>query len=49
MIPLEISTAVCECGVDALISVEEGYPLTDDFLKEMHAYWFSENMSFLDD
>lgn len=40
LIPVETSTAVCECGVDSLICQEDGFPLTDDFMKEMHAYWF---------
>ena len=34
-------TAVCpKCGIDSVISESSGYPLTKEFLSEMHKYWF---------
>ena len=34
-------TALCPfCGVDAIIGESSGYPITKEFLKEMHNYWF---------
>jgi len=39
-------TALCpECGIDAVIGSESGYPLNVGFLSEMRAYWF-RGMSF---
>lgn len=34
-------TALCpRCGIDAVIGESSGYPITEDFLKEMNEYWF---------
>lgn len=34
-------TAVCpHCGIDSVIGESSGYPITEDFLKEMKNYWF---------
>ena len=34
-------TALCPyCGIDAVIGESAGYPLTEEFLKKMNAYWF---------
>jgi len=35
-------TAICPmCGVDAVLGDKSGYPLTDEFLREMHELWFN--------
>jgi len=35
------STAVCPyCGIDSIIGVSSGYPITKDFLMKMHNVWF---------
>jgi hypothetical protein len=35
-------TALCpRCGVDSVIGSASGYPITQDFLARMRAYWFS--------
>lgn len=35
------STAICpHCGIDSIIGQSSGYPITQDFLKEMNDYWF---------
>ncbi len=34
-------TAICPyCGIDSVIGEDAGYPLTEEFLKKMHDYWF---------
>ena len=34
-------TALCPfCGIDSVIGDNEGFPLTEDFLKEMYSEWF---------
>jgi len=34
-------TALCaKCGIDAVIGSESGFPITKEFLGEMHKYWF---------
>ena len=34
-------TALCPyCGIDSVIGEGAGYPITKEFLKEMHKYWF---------
>ena len=34
-------TALCpHCGVDAVLGESSGYPITKEFLTEMHAAWF---------
>lgn len=35
-------TALCpRCGVDSVIGSASGYPITQEFLAQMRAYWFS--------
>lgn len=35
-------TAWCpKCGIDSVLGDASGYPITVEFLKKMHAYWFS--------
>lgn len=37
----EGGTALCPyCGIESVIGENSGYPLTRDFLAEMHQYWF---------
>ena len=37
----ESGTAVCPyCGVDSIVGESSGFPVTKDFLKKMHQYWF---------
>lgn len=37
----EAGTALCpHCGVDAVLGESSGYPITKEFLTEMHAAWF---------
>jgi hypothetical protein len=34
-------TALCpRCGIDAVIGSASGFPVTRDFLREMHGVWF---------
>lgn len=34
-------TAICPfCGIDSVIDESSGYPITDEFLKDMNEYWF---------
>ncbi len=34
-------TALCpKCGIDSVIGSTAGFPLTREFLEEMHGYWF---------
>ena len=34
-------TAMCpRCGIDSVIGSKSGYPLTQQFLEEMHLHWF---------
>ena len=34
-------TAICpKCGIDSVIGSKAGFPLTKEFLDEMHGYWF---------
>ncbi|WP_407724897.1 hypothetical protein [Ruminococcus sp. JL13D9] len=36
-------TALCPyCLIDSVIGEKSGYPITEDFLKEMRDYWFDE-------
>jgi hypothetical protein len=33
--------AICpKCGIDSVIGSASGYPITKDFLRTMHLYWF---------
>jgi hypothetical protein len=35
------STALCpHCGIDSVIGSDSGYPITADFLRQMHSHWF---------
>ncbi|MGE7666975.1 cytoplasmic protein [Ureibacillus composti] len=35
------NTALCPyCGIDAVIGESSGYPITEQFLKEMYMEWF---------
>ncbi len=35
------SCALCaKCGIDSVIGSASGYPITEDFLRKMHNYWF---------
>jgi hypothetical protein len=36
-----IYTALCTCGVDAVIGSASGFPITTQFMQAMHAIWFS--------
>ena len=34
-------TALCpNCGIDAVIGSQSGFPIEPQFLKKMHDYWF---------
>ena len=34
-------TALCPyCGVDSVMGESSGYPITQEFLRDMHEYWF---------
>ena len=34
-------TAMCpECGTDSVIGSASGFPISSEFLQEMHSYWF---------
>ena len=34
-------TALCpRCGIDSVIGLASGYPVTGEFLKQMHDHWF---------
>ena len=34
-------TAICPvCDIDSVIGDASGYPITPEFLKELHDYWF---------
>lgn len=34
-------TAICPyCGIDSVIGESSGFPITEEFLKEMNKYWF---------
>lgn len=35
------STALCpRCTIDSVIGAASGVPLSDEFLRQMHAHWF---------
>jgi len=37
----EGQTALCaRCGVDSVIGAASGFPITKEFLEEMHKHWF---------
>jgi len=34
-------TAVCpRCGIDSVVGSASGYPITHEFLSDMHRHWF---------
>ena len=34
-------TAFCpECQIDSVLGTASGFPITDEFLREMHRHWF---------
>jgi len=36
-----VGTAICPyCGVDSVIGEGSGYPITEEFLTQMHKRWF---------
>ena len=36
-------TALCPyCGIDSVIAEKSGYKITDEFMNEMHKFWFGE-------
>jgi len=35
------ATALCYCGIDAVIGSQSGYPISKKFLTDMHHRWFS--------
>ena len=36
------ATALCpKCGIDSVIGTGSGYPVTREFLSEMHEHWFA--------
>lgn len=36
-------TALCPyCGIDSVIGESSGYPITEEFLAKMKAYWFGD-------
>jgi len=38
----EGQTALCPyCGIDSVIGDKSGFPITDEFLAEMKAFWFN--------
>jgi len=40
-------TALCpRCGIDSVIGDRSGIPITDQFLRRMHAYWFERTVPF---
>jgi predicted metal-dependent phosphoesterase TrpH len=42
-LPEGSGTALCPyCGIDSVIGESSGYPITDEFLKEMKKFWFKE-------
>jgi hypothetical protein len=37
----EGQTALCaKCGIDSVVGDESGFPITRDFMAEMHQHWF---------
>jgi hypothetical protein len=37
----EGQTALCaRCGIDSVIGIKSGFPITPEFLAEMNKYWF---------
>ena len=41
----ENKTALCaKCGIDSVIGSSSGYPMTKEFLHDMHEYWFERTV-----
>lgn len=41
------STALCpHCGIDSVLPEAAGYPLTQQFLKQMESYWFGQGTTY---
>lgn len=39
-------TALCpKCGIDSVIGSASGFPITEEFLKQMNEYWFQGTMT----
>jgi hypothetical protein len=34
------STAMCDCGIDAVVGSKSRYPINKTFLSDMHHLWF---------
>jgi len=42
-------TAICpECSIDSVIGSASGFPITTEFLQQMHAYWFERTIPLSD-
>jgi hypothetical protein len=40
-------TAVCpHCSIDSVLGDSAGYPLTPEFLRTMHSYWFQKELTW---
>jgi hypothetical protein len=40
------TTAMCpRCGIDSVLGDRSGFPISAEFLGEMHPYWFTEEFS----
>jgi len=39
----EEDTAICpHCGIDSVLGDASGYDISEEFMSEMHGYWFGE-------
>jgi hypothetical protein len=36
------------CGIDSVLGDRSGFPISAEFLGEMHRYWFTEEFSSKD-
>ena len=40
--------ALCaKCGIDSVIGSKSSFPISKEFLKAMHEYWFERSVPFL--
>jgi hypothetical protein len=40
------TTAMCpRCDIDSVLGDRSGFPVSEEFLQEMHRYWFAEEFS----
>lgn len=38
-------TAICPyCGIDSIIGESSGFPITEEFMKEMQDFWFNNSI-----